>query len=36
MSYDPRNPGPHNLSPTAYDPNKLVIDVRTQIGRAHV
>jgi hypothetical protein len=25
--YDPRNPGPHNLSERAYDPGKLVQDV---------
>lgn len=25
--YDPRNPGPHNLSLTAYDPAKLIYDV---------
>jgi hypothetical protein len=25
--YDPRNPGPHTLSPTSYDPVKLIHDV---------
>jgi hypothetical protein len=25
--YDPRNPGPHNLSARAYDPRKLIADV---------
>ena len=25
--YDPRNPGPHNLSDRAYDPRKLIRDV---------
>ena len=25
--YDPRNPGPHNLSARAYDPTKLIADV---------
>lgn len=25
--YDPRNPGQHNLSPTSYDPAKLIHDV---------
>jgi hypothetical protein len=25
--YDPRNPGPHNLSATSYDPRKLIADV---------
>jgi hypothetical protein len=27
LSYDPRNPGPHNLSETSYDPRKLIADV---------
>lgn len=26
-TYDPRNPGPHNLSETSYDPRKLIADV---------
>jgi hypothetical protein len=25
--YDPRNPGPHNLDSTSYDPSKLIRDV---------
>ena len=25
--YDPRNPGPHNLSERAYDPRQLIADV---------
>ncbi len=25
--YDPRNPGPHDLSPKSYDPVKLIRDV---------
>lgn len=27
LTYDPRNPGPHNLSGTSYDPRKLIADV---------
>lgn len=27
QQYDPRNPGPHNLSERAYDPRKLIQDV---------
>lgn len=27
QQYDPRNPGPHNLSERAYDPRKLIRDV---------
>lgn len=33
LSYDPHNPGPHNLGVTSYDPRKLLLDVAALIKR---
>ena len=31
LTYDPRNPAPHNLGPTTYDPRKLLQDIAAML-----